>query len=61
MSPEERELAEHMFNELEMPKREMSSSTLSFIADLKDKFDRTGYLTDGQYEKLKEVYQEKCE
>ena len=53
------EVIAHMFNELANLGRGITIWEEEFIADMQDRWERLGDLSDGQYEKLKQIYEDR--
>jgi hypothetical protein len=58
-TPKNVETIEHFLRELEHPAKRLTVWELEFMTDVKDQFDRTGFLSQGQFEKLEQIYAEK--
>lgn len=58
-TPKITEIIEHFYKELEMPRVQLNQWELNFIESTKDYFDRTGHLSDKQFEVLERIYVEK--
>lgn len=52
-------LIQHMINELETLGRNMTPWEIRFLEDIVDQWDRDREITEAQYEKLKEIYEDK--
>lgn len=59
MTKEQKDLVRHMLSELENPRKRLSPWEEGFISDVADQFDRSGYLSDPQREKLEQIYSDK--
>ncbi len=49
----------HMLQELETLGRGLTKWEEEFLAEMADQFDRTGKLTNGQLEKLEQIYEDR--
>jgi hypothetical protein len=58
-TPQTTEVIEHFYRELERPSRALTVWELGFLADTKDQFDRTGFLSAKQFDILERIYAEK--
>lgn len=60
LSEDDRDNAEHYLKELENPLRALKANELGAVESWADEFERTGSLTERQFEKLVELHKRKC-
>ena len=59
MDPDDAATVPTMLQDLEIPSKELTKWEQSFIENITDQWERQNNLTDGQLEKLQEIWKEK--
>lgn len=60
-TPNTPENCERFLHALQMPSKPLSTWELQFLESVQGKFDRRGFLTDGEFDKLEEIFAEKTD
>lgn len=59
MDPDDAATVPTMLQDLEIPSKPLTKWEESFIENITDQWERQNNLTDGQFEKLQEIWKEK--